>query len=120
MRGMMKKRNGRIINITSIVGETGNAGQCNYAASKAGIIGFSKSLAKELAPRNVTVAPGFIETDMTSVLNENIQAELLKSIPMGTMGSTADIAAAVLFLASDGARYITGTTLDVNGGMYCN
>lgn len=122
MRGMMKKRNGRIINITSVVGETGNAGQCNYAAAKAGLIGFSKSLAKELAPRNVTVncvAPGFITTDMTAVLSDEIKENLLKAVPLGAMGTADDIADAVVFLASDGAKYITGTTLDVNGGMYC-
>ncbi len=122
MRGMMKKRNGRIINITSVVGETGNAGQCNYAAAKAGLIGFSKSLAKELAPRNVTVncvAPGFITTDMTAVLSDEIKENLLKAVPLGCMGAAEDIANAVVFLASDGGKYITGTTLDVNGGMYC-
>ncbi|WP_308498064.1 3-oxoacyl-ACP reductase FabG [Anaerobiospirillum succiniciproducens] len=122
MRGMMKKRNGRIINITSVVGETGNVGQCNYAAAKAGLIGFSKSLAKELAARNVTVncvAPGFITTDMTAVLSDEIKEQLLKAVPLGAMGSADDIADAVVFLASDGAKYITGTTIDVNGGMYC-
>lgn len=122
MRGMMKKRNGRIINITSVVGETGNAGQCYYAAAKAGLIGFSKSLAKELAPRNVTVncvAPGFITTDMTAVLSDEIKENLLKAVPLGCMGAAEDIANAVVFLASDGGKYITGTTLDVNGGMYC-
>ena len=122
MRGMMKKRAGRIINITSVVGETGNVGQCNYAAAKAGLIGFSKSLAKELAARNVTVncvAPGFITTDMTAVLSDEVKENLLKAVPLGTMGQAEDIANAVLFLASDGAAYITGTTLDVNGGMYC-
>ena len=123
MRGMMKKRQGRIINITSVVGETGNLGQCNYAAAKAGIIGFTKSLARELAARNVTVnavAPGFIKTDMTEVIPEEAKANMLKSIPLGDMGQAHDIAHAVLFLASDGASYITGTTLDVNGGMYMN
>lgn len=122
MRGMMKKRNGRIINITSVVGETGNVGQCNYAAAKAGLIGFSKSLAKELAARNVTVncvAPGFITTDMTAVLSDEIKEQLLKAVPLGAMGTADDIADAVVFLASDGAKYITGTTIDVNGGMYC-
>lgn len=123
MRGMMKKRDGRIINITSVVGETGNAGQCNYSAAKAGLIGFSKSLAKELAARNVTVncvAPGFIATDMTDVLSDEIKENLLKAVPLGKMGESQDIADAVVFLASEGAKYITGTTLDVNGGMYCD
>lgn len=122
MRGMMKKRNGRIINITSVVGETGNVGQCNYSAAKAGLIGFSKSLAKELAARNVTVncvAPGFIATDMTEDLKDEVKESILKSIPMGAMGESQDIANAVIFLASDNAKYITGTTIDVNGGMYC-
>ena len=121
MRGMMKKRAGRIINITSVVGEMGNAGQCNYSAAKAGLIGFSKSLAKELASRHVTVncvAPGFIATDMTAVLSDEIKENAKKSVPLGDMGTADDIANAVLFLASDGASYITGTTLDVNGGLY--
>lgn len=121
MRGMIKKRQGRIINITSVVGESGNVGQCNYAAAKAGLIGFTKSLARELAARNVTVncvAPGFIATDMTAVLKDEIKESILKAVPLGTMGESDDIANAVLFLASDGAKYVTGTTLDVNGGSY--
>lgn len=121
MRGMIKKRQGRIINITSVVGESGNVGQCNYAAAKAGLIGFTKSLARELAARNVTVncvAPGFIATDMTAVLKDEIKENILKSVPLGVMGESDDIANAVLFLASDGAKYVTGTTLDVNGGSY--
>lgn len=121
MRGMIKKRQGRIINITSVVGESGNVGQCNYAAAKAGLIGFTKSLARELAARNVTVncvAPGFIATDMTAVLKDEIKESILKSVPLGVMGESDDIANAVLFLASDGAKYVTGTTLDVNGGSY--
>ncbi len=121
MRGMIKKRQGRIINITSVVGESGNVGQCNYAAAKAGLIGFTKSLARELAARNITVncvAPGFIATDMTAVLKDEIKESILKSVPLGVMGESDDIANAVLFLASDGAKYVTGTTLDVNGGSY--
>lgn len=121
MRGMIKKRQGRIINITSVVGESGNVGQCNYAAAKAGLIGFTKSLARELSARNVTVncvAPGFIATDMTAVLKDEIKENILKSVPLGVMGESDDIANAVLFLASDGAKYVTGTTLDVNGGSY--
>ncbi len=121
MRGMIKKRQGRIINITSVVGESGNVGQCNYAAAKAGLIGFTKSLARELAARNVNVncvAPGFIATDMTAVLKDEIKESILKNVPLGTMGESDDIANAVLFLASDGAKYVTGTTLDVNGGSY--
>lgn len=123
MRGMMKKRCGRIINITSVVGETGNVGQCNYSAAKAGLIGFSKSLAQELSSRNVTVncvAPGFIESDMTDKLTPEVKEAILKKIPLAKIGSCEDIANAVVFLASDKASYITGTTLDVNGGMYCN
>ena len=121
MRGMIKKRQGRIINITSVVGESGNVGQCNYAAAKAGLIGFTKSLARELAARNITVncvAPGFIATDMTAVLKDEIKENILKNVPLGVMGESDDIANAVLFLASDGAKYVTGTTLDVNGGSY--
>lgn len=121
MRGMMKKRAGRIINITSVVGETGNVGQCNYAAAKAGMIGFTKSLARELAARNITVnciAPGFIATDMTSVLRDELKETLLKETPLGRMGEPDDIANAVLFLASEGASFITGSTLDVNGGFH--
>jgi 3-oxoacyl-[acyl-carrier protein] reductase len=121
VRRMVKERRGRIINITSIVGAIGNAGQTNYAAAKAGLIGFTKSLAKELATRNVTVnavAPGFIDTDMTKVLNEEQRAALVGQIPMARLGAAADIAAAVLYLASPGAGYVTGQTLHVNGGMY--
>lgn len=119
---MMKKRYGRIINITSIVGEIGNAGQCNYAAAKSGIIGFSRSLAKETGSRGITVncvAPGFIETDMTRELGEAGLKYWLDNIPLKRIGQAADIANAVLFLASDAASYITGTTLDVNGGLRC-
>jgi 3-oxoacyl-[acyl-carrier protein] reductase len=118
---MLKARWGRIINITSIVGETGQAGQANYAASKAGLIGLTKSLARELASRNITanaVAPGYIETAMTAVLDEKQRASMLTAIPLGRPGTDADIAAAVRFLASDDAAYITGHVLDVNGGMY--
>jgi len=118
---MLKARWGRIINITSVVGETGQAGQANYAASKAGLIGLTKSLARELASRNITanaVAPGFIETAMTAVLDEKQRASMLEHIPLGRAGSDADIASAVRFLASDEAAYITGHVLDVNGGMY--
>jgi 3-oxoacyl-[acyl-carrier protein] reductase len=121
VRRMMKERRGRIVNLTSVVGVTGNAGQVNYAAAKAGLIGFTKSLAKELATRNITVntvAPGFIDTDMTRVLNEEQRAALLAQIPMGRLGTPADIAAAVLFLVSPQASYITGETLHVNGGMF--
>ncbi len=120
MRGMMKKRAGRIVNITSIVGVTGNPGQANYVASKAGVIGLSKSLAQELATRGVTVnciAPGFIATPMTDVLNDKQKEGILAKIPAGRMGGPDDIAAAVLYLASDEAGYITGQTLHVNGGM---
>lgn len=117
---MMKQRSGRIINMTSVVGLTGNAGQSNYAAAKAGVIGFSKSMAKELASRGITVnlvAPGFIDTDMTAGLPEKVKEELLKSIPLAKLGSPEDVAQAVLFLASDAASYITGQTLNVDGGM---
>ena len=120
MRGMMKKRWGRIINITSIVGVTGNPGQVNYVASKAGIIGMTKSIAQELAARNVTancVAPGFIATPMTDVLNDKQKQAILARIPAGRMGGPADIAAAVIYLASEEASYVTGQTLHVNGGM---
>lgn len=121
LQGMMKARWGRIINISSIVGETGNPGQANYVASKAGLIGLTKTLAQEMASRNVTVnaiAPGFIETDMTHVLSEELKAKMLERIPLGRLGQAADIAAAVVYLASEGAGYITGHVLDVNGGMY--
>lgn len=121
LKRMMKERNGRIINLTSIVGLTGNPGQANYAAAKAGVLGFTKSLAKEVASRNITVnavAPGFIDTDMTRALTEEQRTALLAQIPTGRLGSADDIAAAVLFLASPQAAYITGETLHVNGGMY--
>jgi len=120
MRGMMKKRWGRIVNITSVVGVTGNPGQANYVASKAGVIGLTKSLAQELASRNVTVnavAPGFIATPMTDVLNEKQKEAILGRVPAGKLGSPEDIAAAVLYLASEEAGYVTGQTLHVNGGI---
>jgi len=120
LRGMMKARSGRIISITSVVGLTGNPGQANYAAAKAGMIGFSKSLAKEVASRNITVntiAPGFIETDMTAELNETQRAALEEQIPSARLGSPEDIAAAVVYLASEGAAYVTGETLNINGGL---
>ena len=120
MRGMMKARTGRIISISSVVGVTGNAGQTNYAASKAGMIGFSKSLAAEVASRGLTVnvvAPGFIETPMTDVLDESQKSALLTRVPAGRLGQADEIAAAVVFLASNEAAYITGATLHVNGGM---
>ena len=120
MRGMMKARTGRIISISSVVGVTGNAGQTNYAASKAGMIGFSKSLAAEVASRGLTVnvvAPGFIETPMTDVLDESQKSALLTRVPAGRLGHAEAIAATVAFLASDEAAYITGATLHVNGGM---
>jgi len=121
LRDMMKARHGRIINIASIVGVTGNAGQCNYSAAKAGILGFTKSLAQEIAVRNITVnavAPGFIDTDMTKDLPEEQKTALTSQIPMSRLGLPQDIADAVTFLASAKASYITGATLHVNGGMY--
>jgi len=121
MRGMMKARKGRIINIASVIGLTGNAGQSNYAAAKAGIIAFSKSLAKEIGSRGVTVnvvAPGFIQTDMTDGLPEDAKQALMAQIALGRLGSPTDIAEAVAFLAGPAAAYITGETLHVNGGMY--
>jgi 3-oxoacyl-[acyl-carrier protein] reductase len=121
LRGMIKKRSGRIISITSVVGAMGNAGQSNYAASKAGIIGFTKSLAREVGLRGITVnaiAPGFIETDMTDSLPEDQKLALSAQIPMGRLGTTNEIAQAVLFLADDSGSYITAQTLHINGGMY--
>ena len=121
MRGMMKARKGRIVNIASVVGVTGNPGQSNYAAAKAGIIAFSKSLAREIGSRGITVnvvAPGFIDTDMTRALTEEQRQALLGQIALGRLGAADDIAQAVLFLASPAASYITGETLHVNGGMY--
>lgn len=121
MRGMMKARNGRIINITSVVGSAGNAGQANYAAAKAGVAGMTRSLARELGSRNITVncvAPGFIDTDMTRTLTEAQKAALVQQIPLGRLGAADEIAHAVAFLAAPQAGYITGTTLHVNGGMY--
>lgn len=118
---MMKERWGRIINIASVVGQSGNAGQANYVASKAGLLGLTKSLAQELASRNITVnavAPGFIETDMTNVLKDEQKARITQAIPMGRIGRAEEVAAAVRFLASDEASYITGNVIDVNGGMY--
>ncbi len=119
-RSFVRQRSGRIINVASIAGLVGNAGQCNYAASKAGLIGFTKSLARELASRGITVnaiAPGFIETDMTSTLPTEIRANLLKQIPLGGFGQPEDIAQAVLYLASPEARYVTGQVLTVDGGL---
>lgn len=121
LKPMMRARWGRIINLTSVVGHSGNPGQANYAAAKAGVAGMSKALARELGSRNITVncvAPGFIETDMTRALSEDQTAALLSQIPLGRLGSPADVAQAVAFLASPQATYITGTTLHVNGGMY--
>ena len=119
-RAFLKQRSGRILNVASVIGLIGNAGRCNYAASKAALIGFTKSVARELASRGITanvLAPGFIETDMTAALNEQLRAEVLKRIPLNTLGRPEDIAQAALFLASPGARYITGQVLAVDGGM---
>jgi len=121
VKKMMKKRYGKIINISSIIGFIGNVGQVNYATTKAGLIGFTKSLAKELASRNITVnavAPGFIETDMTQQLPEDVKEKYMEQIPLGRFGKPEDVANVVLFLASDNASYITGETIHVNGGMY--
>jgi 3-oxoacyl-[acyl-carrier protein] reductase len=121
LRQMMKARWGRIVNVTSVVGFMGNAGQANYAAAKAGIVGFSKSLAREVGSRNITVncvAPGFIDTDMTRALPEAQREALISQVPLQRLGSPADVAAAVVFLASEGAAYVTGSTVHVNGGMF--
>ncbi len=123
MRGMMKARQGRIINVTSVVGSSGNAGQANYAAAKAGVAGMSRALARELGSRGITVncvAPGFIDTDMTRALNEQQTQTLLGQIPLGRLGQPDDVAAAVVFLASAAGAYVSGATLHVNGGMYMN
>lgn len=119
-RAFVKQRSGRIINLASVIGLIGNAGQANYAASKAGLIGFTQSVARELAGRGITcnaIAPGFIETDMTAALNEDMKSELLKKIPLGSLGQADDIAGAALYLASPAARYVTGQVLTVDGGM---
>jgi len=121
MRGMMKARQGRIINVTSVVGHSGNPGQANYCAAKAGVAGMTRSLARELGSRNITVncvAPGLIDTDMTKDLDEKQRSALVSSIPLGRLGLPEDVAAAVGFLSSPGAAYVTGTTIHVNGGMY--
>ncbi len=121
MRGMMKKRWGRIINITSVIGFLGNAGQVNYASAKAGLVGLTKSMAQELAGRQITVncvAPGYIITDMTTDLSEDIQEKIKAEIPLGTLGTPEDVAGAVAYLASEESKYMTGQTLHVNGGMY--
>jgi 3-oxoacyl-[acyl-carrier protein] reductase len=121
VRGMMKARQGRIINITSVIGATGNAGQTNYAAAKAGVAGFTKALAREVGSRGITVncvAPGFIDTDMTRSLSDAQRSAVTQQIPLGRLGVVDDVASAVVFLASDGASYITGCTLHVNGGMH--
>ena len=121
LKGMMKARHGRIINIGSVVGIMGNAGQSNYAAAKAGMIGFTRALAREVGSRNITVntiAPGFIETDMTRAMSDAQRAELAAQIPLGRLGQAEDIARAVIFLASEAGSYITGETLNINGGMY--
>lgn len=123
LRDMLKARSGRIINIGSVVGSTGNPGQANYSAAKAGVVGFSKSLAQEVGSRDITVntiAPGFIETDMTKALNEEQRNAIFQRIPMQKLGTVEDIGSAVIFLASDSAGYITGQTLHINGGMYMN
>ncbi|HSZ51579.1 MAG TPA: 3-oxoacyl-ACP reductase FabG, partial [Caulobacteraceae bacterium] len=120
LRGMMRRRSGRIIGITSVVGVAGNAGQTNYAASKAGMIGFTKALAQEVASRNITancIAPGFIESPMTDALTEGQKTQILSTIPMARLGSGADVAAACVYLASEAGAYVTGQTLHVNGGM---
>jgi 3-oxoacyl-[acyl-carrier protein] reductase len=121
LRGMTRARWGRIVNVSSVVGRMGNPGQTNYAATKAGIEGFTRALAQEVGSRNVTVnavAPGFIETDMTNALSEEQRGQMLARVPLGRLGSVDDVAAVVSFLASDGAAYITGETLHVNGGLY--
>jgi 3-oxoacyl-[acyl-carrier protein] reductase len=123
LRGMLKARYGRIVTITSVVGVTGNSGQSNYAAAKAGVLGFTKSLAREVGSRCITInaiAPGFIDTDMTRALTESQRANLIQEIPLNRLGHVQDVAHAVAFLVSDGAGYITGETLHVNGGMYMN